>query len=153
MSVFNGMNITATALTAQRLRMDVISSNLANAQTTRGTLVNGEWRPYTRKTVVFQEQKNSNTFASHLKKAKSNTMTVAGAGVRVTRIEEDDDPYKLVYDPTHPDANEAGYVEMPNVDLLKETVDYMSATRAYEANITALNATESILMETMEIGE
>ena len=80
-------------------------------------------------------------------------MTVAGAGVRVTRIEEDDDPYKLVYDPTHPDANEAGYVEMPNVDLLKETVDYMSATRAYEANITALNATKSILMKTMEIGK
>lgn len=152
MSIFNGMNISATALTAQRLRMDTISSNISNAETTRGTYVNGAWRPYTRKTVVFQEQGQTNSFSSFLKKANDKVDT-AGEGVRVTRIEEDTEPYKLVYNPTHPDANAAGYVEMPNVDLLKETVDLMSATRSYEANITALNATKSMLMKTMEIGK
>lgn len=152
MSIFNGMNITSTALTAQRLRMDVISSNIANAESTRGSIVDGEWRPYTRKTVVFQEQGATNTFSSFLKKA-SEKVNAPGAGVRVTKIEEDSEPYKLVYNPTHPDANASGYVEMPNVDLLKETVDLMGATRSYEANLTALNATKSMLMKTMEIGK
>lgn len=152
MSIFNGMNISSTALTAQRLRMDVISSNIANAQTTRGALVDGEWRPYTRKIVTFQEQGATKPFSSFLKKAQNDNVTV-GSGVRVTKIQEDEEPYKLVYNPIHPDANEAGYVEMPNVDLLKETVDLMGATRSYEANITALNATKSMLMKTMEIGK
>ena len=152
MSIFNGMNISSTALTAQRLRMDVISSNIANAQTTRGTLVDGEWQPYTRKAVVFEAKGAESSFSSYLKKATTNSQTI-GQGVRVTKIEEDSEPYKLVYNPTHPDANESGYVQMPNVDYLKETVDLMSATRSNEANITALNATKGMMMKAMEIGK
>lgn len=150
MTIFTSMNTTASALTAQRLRMDVISSNMANVDTTRGRLVNGEWEPYKRKQVVFQEQEGS--FASHLNAARGNNSNTAG-GVKVSRIVEDDTPFEMVYDPENPEADETGYVRMPNVDPLRETVDLMSASRSYEANVTVLNASKSMLMKTLEIGK
>ncbi|MFZ3587927.1 flagellar basal body rod protein FlgC [Bacillus sp. DJP31] len=153
MSIFQGLNITASALTTQRLRMDVISSNMANVDTTRGKFVNGEWQPYTRKMVVTQASEQ-NRFSSMLNHSmKSSTNNSVGTGVKVTKIAEDTTPYKLVYNPEHPDANEDGFVQMPNVDPLKEMVDLMSATRSYEANVTVFNANKSMLMKALEIGK
>src|SRR5699024_7425424 len=132
MSIFHALNTSASALTTQRLRMDVISSNIANAQTTRATIdEDGNYEPYRRKMVVVEP--NENSFKSFLHKA-SNTESTVGKGVKVSRIIEDEEPFKLVFDPSHPDANEAGYVQLPNVNPLKEMVDLMSATRSYEAN-------------------
>ncbi len=151
MSIFHGFNTSASALTAQRLRMDVISSNIANAQTTRATIdEDGNYVPYQRKLVVFEP--NEKSFQSFLHKAQQRQQS-PGQGVRVSRIIESTEPFKLVFDPTHPDANEDGYVQLPNVDPLKEMVDLMSATRAYEANITSLNATKGMLMKALEIGK
>lgn len=149
MSIFHGFNTTASALTAQRLRMDVVSANIANIDSTRGKFVNGEWEPYRRKMVRLQE--TNQPFSSFLHKAMNDSKG-PGSGVQVSRIIEDQSPFKLVYDPTHPDANVDGYVEMPNVDPLKEMVDLMSATRSYEANITTLEATKGMLMKALEIG-
>lgn len=152
MSVFQSLNTSASALTSQRLRMDVISSNMANVDTTRGEMVNGEWQPYRRKTVSLQPQESQ--FSTMLNMAiGKNGANSAGQGVRVSRILEDTEtPFKLVLDPTHPDANDEGYVQMPNVDPLREMVDLMSATRSYEANVTVLNANKSMLMKALEIG-
>lgn len=151
MSIFSSMNTTTSALTAQRLRMDVISSNIANVDTTRAKQVNGEWEPYRRKSVTLTA--NEGNFSSFLNKAMGKREGV-GNGVKVTKIQEDTEtPFKLVYDPTHPDANEDGYVEMPNVDLLKEMVDLISASRSYEANVTVLNANKAMLMKALEIGK
>lgn len=150
MSIFQSLHTSASALTAQRLRMDVISSNMANVDTTRARMVEGEWQPYRRKTVQLQSQETQ--FSSFLNTAigKSN----GGEGVRVSRIQEDrETPFKPVFDPEHPDADEQGYVYMPNVDPLREMVDLMSATRSYEANVTVLNANKSMLMKTLEIGK
>ncbi len=150
MSIFSSLNASSSALTAQRLRMDVISSNIANAQTTRATVnENGEWQPYRRKMVNIEPKGQS--FQSYLSHAKGETSS-PGEGVRVTEIQEDDEPFKMVFNPNHPDANEDGYVAMPNVDPLKEMVDLMSATRSYEANVTAVNASKSMLMKALEIG-
>ena len=153
MSIFHGMNTTASALTAQRLRMDVISSNMANVDTTRAKQVNGEWQPYRRKSVTFSAQEGR--FSNFLNVAiGKNAKAGVGNGVKVSQIKEDTEtPFKLVYDPTHPDANADGYVSMPNVDPLKEMVDLMSATRSYEANITVLNANKSMLTKALEIGK
>ncbi|GAB3067371.1 flagellar basal body rod protein FlgC [Virgibacillus ainsalahensis] len=150
MSIFNSINASASALTAQRLRMDVVSSNIANAKTTRASINdNGDYEPYRRKMVTVEPQDNS--FRSFLHKA-TNTGD-ASEGVKVTGIIEDDEPFKLSYNPVHPDANEDGYVALPNVDPLKEMVDLMSATRSYEANITSLNASKNMLMKALEIGK
>ncbi|KUP07105.1 flagellar basal body rod protein FlgC [Bacillus coahuilensis m2-6] len=149
MSIFQSINISTSALTAQRLRMDVISSNVANADTTRGEYVNGEWQPYTRKSVVLQE--NQGNFSSLLNQAK-NTGSVNG--VVVKEIKEDTEtPFNLVFDPTHPDADAEGYVKMPNVDPLREMTDLISATRSYEANVTVMNANKALLMKSLEIGK
>lgn len=151
MSIFTSMNTTASALTAQRLRMDVISSNIANVDTTRAKQVNGEWEPYRRKSVTLTE--DNGQFSSFLNRAMRKEEN-AGNGVKVTKINDDTQtPFKLVYNPAHPDANEDGYVEMPNVDLLTEMVDLVSATRSYEANITVLNASKSMLTKALEIGK
>ncbi|WP_249869790.1 flagellar basal body rod protein FlgC [Oceanobacillus saliphilus] len=149
MSIFNAINTSGSALTAQRLRMDVVSSNIANAQSTRAVLnENGEFEPYRRKMVVMQQADSSfKSFLQHAQNANSVS------GVKVASIVEDEQPFKLVYNPDHPDSNEAGYVEMPNVDPLREMVDLMSSTRSYEANITALNASKSMLMKALEIGK
>lgn len=149
MSIFHSLNTSASALTSQRVRMDVISSNMANVDTTRGRMVDGEWEPYRRKSVTFQPQ--GEQFSSMFNAAIGKS--VPGEGVRVSRINDDrETPFKLVFDPSHPDADEQGYVEMPNIDPLREMVDLMSATRSYEANITVLNANKSMLMKTLEIG-
>ncbi|RSD28028.1 flagellar basal body rod protein FlgC [Mesobacillus subterraneus] len=149
MTIFHSMNTTASALTAQRLRMDVISSNMANVDSTRG--VNGE--PYRRKMVVLEPKEGS--FSSFLNKAMGRTENAgAGNGVKVSRIIEDrENPLKMVYDPEHPDANAEGYVAYPNVDPLREMVDLISATRSYEANVTVFNASKSMMMKALEIGK
>lgn len=150
MSIFHSFNISASSLTAQRLRMDVTASNIANAQTTRATInANGEYEPYRRKMVAMQPERYS--FKHFLQKAQYGSKRQT-EGVKVTRIVHDREPFKIVYDPTHPDADEAGYVQYPNVDPLKEMVDLMSATRSYEANITALNASKDMLLKALEIG-
>ncbi|MGX1982743.1 flagellar basal-body rod protein FlgC [Thermolongibacillus altinsuensis] len=148
MSIFQSLNTTASALTAQRLRMDVISANMANVDTTRAKIVDGKWEPYRRKMVVMEPKE---TFSSFLNVAMNRQQI--GNGVRVTKIIEDRTPFKLVYDPSHPDANEEGYVQLPNVDPLKEMVDLISATRSYEANVTVFNATKGMLMKALEIGK
>lgn len=150
MSMFHSINTTASALTSQRLRMDVISSNMANAETTRSEYVDGQWQPYQRKAVVLQSKENG-SFSNFLQKAMGSNGE--GDGVQVKRIIEDETPFELVYNPEHPDANEEGYVEMPNVDPLREMVDLMSVTRSYEANVTVLNASKGMMMKALEIGK
>ncbi|MBY0206141.1 flagellar basal body rod protein FlgC [Paenibacillus polysaccharolyticus] len=149
MNISNSFGISASALTAQRLRMDVISSNIANAETTRASMSNGVAVPYKRKMVVLEPNKTS--FSTMLQ----NQMRGGGSGdgVRVTEIREDQSPFKPVYDPTHPDANAEGYVFMPNVDIAKEMVDMISASRSYEANVTALNSTKAMISKALEIGK
>lgn len=147
MKLNSAFDISTSALTAQRMRMDVISSNIANSETTRTRFVNGRWEPYTRKMVTLEPQ--AKPFEQHLQSAMNG---ISGEGVKVTRIVDDPTPHKLVFNPTHPDANEEGYVLMPNVDVLKEMVDMISATRSYEANVTALNASKAMIMKALEIG-
>lgn len=153
MSIFHSLNSSASALTSQRLRMDVISSNMANIDTTRGKMVDGEWQPYRRKSVSFQPKQGQ--FSNFLNVAMgTRDKGNIGNGVTVSRIQEDNEtPLKQVFDPAHPDANAEGYVEMPNVDPLRETIDMMSATRSYEANITVLNSNKAMLMKALEIGK
>ncbi|AIE59649.1 flagellar basal body rod protein FlgC [Bacillus methanolicus] len=150
MTIFQSMNTTASALTAQRLRMDVISSNMANVDSTRAEYVNGQWQPYKRKIVVMQPAEGG--FSSFLNQAMNISESV-GSGVKVTRIVEDNTPFKMVYDPEHPDADKNGYVALPNVDPLKEMVDLISATRSYEANVTVFNASKAMMMKALEIGK
>jgi flagellar basal-body rod protein FlgC len=143
MDVFNSLNISASALKAQRIRLDTISANMANAETTRTP----EGGPYKRKMVVFEPQQMS--FADHMASKQSK----AAMGVQVSQIAVDNSESKLIYDPSHPDANESGYVAMPNVDILKETTDMMLATRAYEANVTAIKASKRMALKALEIGQ
>jgi len=117
--------------------MDTIANNLANVNTTR-TARGG---PYRRQMVVFEERL-----------AQASGYGLRGNGVRVSRIVEDDDPPRLVYDPHHPDANEQGYVEMPNVNIVTEMVDMITASRAYEANVAALNAAKAMALKALDIG-
>ena len=152
MKITNGFDISASALTANRMRMDVISSNIANAETTRAKIENGEYVPYKRKMVVLDS--NQQSFASLLSNSMdSNDKTSGLKGVRVAKIVEDTTPTKLVYNPSHPDANAEGYVEMPNVDTAVEMVDMIAAYRAYEANVTALNASKSMFQKALTIGK
>ncbi|MEX1030989.1 MAG: flagellar basal body rod protein FlgC [Paenibacillaceae bacterium] len=148
MRLTNSIDISSSALTAQRLRMDVIASNIANADVTRGQLVNGKWVPYQRKLVVM-EPKSMSSFQQTLNNAMNDN---TGEGVKISKITGDRTPFKQVYNPTHPDADENGYVLLPNVDIAKEMVDMISATRSYEANITALNASKAMFMKALEIG-
>ncbi|KXH79976.1 flagellar basal body rod protein FlgC [Sporosarcina sp. HYO08] len=152
MTIFHSLNTSASALAAQRMRMDVISSNMANIDTTRGKYINGEWQPYRRKMVSLQPREGQ--FSSLLHSALGKDRGDAGRGVSVSRIHEDHEtPFKIVYDPAHPDANDEGYVSMPNVDPLREMIGLMSATRSYEANVTVLNANKAMLMKALEIGK
>ncbi|MGP4075600.1 flagellar basal body rod protein FlgC [Halobacillus sp. K22] len=152
MGIFDAMNASASGLTAQRLRMDVASSNVANANSTRASLnAQGEWEPYRRKMVVFGPKDQS--FKSHLEAAfRLSIQSGNSQGVKAAKITEDETPFKQVYNPDHPDSNPEGYVQTPNVDPLQEMVDMMSATRSYEANVTSLNASKSMLMKALEIG-
>ena len=136
MGLFDGIEISASGLTAERLRMDVTAENLANAQTTRGA----DGQPYRRKEVVLQERAGG--FGSALDKAM---------GVEVGGVVEDQSPLKRVYDPGHPDADAQGYVSMPNVDTVSEMVDLIAASRAYEANVTAMQAAKQMFAKTLEL--
>lgn len=146
MGYFSALDVSASGLTAQRLRMDTISQNIANANTTRTE--NGT--PYRRKVVMFEEKSPGMPFSDYL--SESSKGKVAGNGVRVARIMEDQSALRKVYDPGHPDADKEGYVEMPNVDIITEMVNMISASRSYEANVTALNTTKSIALKALEIG-
>jgi flagellar basal-body rod protein FlgC len=145
MGLFDGLDVSASGLTAQRLRMDVTAENLANAQTTRGA--NGQ--PYRRKEVVLQEVPQGG-FGAQLSSAMGGGARSAG-GVQVAQIAEDTTPGKLVYDPGHPDANAQGYVRMPNVDTVTEMVDLIDSSRAYEANVTAMQSTKQMLSKTLDL--
>ena len=146
MSFLFFFDISASGLTAERQRLDIASENIANSNTTR-TESGG---PYRRKMVVLQEVP-STSFRSKFNSLLNRT--ASKGGVRVTEIVEDQRDLQPVYNPDHPDANEEGYVMMPNVDLVKETVDGMSATRAYEANITAFNAMKLMAQRAIDIGK
>ena len=144
MAFLKSMDFSASALSAQRVRMDVIAENLANITTTR--TANGQ--PYRRRYVVFQQREDEVSFSSLLDRAQARSN---GSGVRVSEIREDESPFKLDYNPEHPDANAEGYVQMPNVDLAVEMIDMMAATRSYEANVTAMNAIKSMATKALEI--
>ena len=144
MSIFSAMNISATGMTAQRIRMDVISQNLANVNTTRAD--NGS--TYRRQTVVMEAQ-TSREFASVLNQA----LGLVGTGVKVTNIVEDMSDLRMVYEPTHPDADENGYVLYPNVNSVTEMTNLIDASRAYEANASAFNAAKTMALKGLELGK
>ena len=149
MAFLSSFDICASGLSAQRLRMDIASENVSNIDTTR-TEAGGAYR---RKLVVF-ESYGTDSFKEALRNAARGTGVVSrGVGVRVADIVEDDREMKMVYNPEHPDADENGFVEMPNVDLLKETADAMAATRSYDANVTALSAVKLMAQKALEIGK
>lgn len=143
MSIFSSMKINASGLTLERLKMDIISTNIANVNTTRSE----DGLPYKRKEVMFQES---------LKREK-NKLTgkteERSFGVKVTGISEDAENFKTIYDPTHPDADENGYVLMPNVNMVDEMISLMTTQRSYEANVTAINTSKSILKKALEISK
>lgn len=150
MSFFKSIDTSSSGLTAQRLRMDLISQNLANAETTRTE--NGT--PYRRKMAIFESRESKPSFSQYLsEETKTRFRNLQGkGGVRVTNIVEDQSPLKRVYNPEHPDADEEGYISMPNVDVMTEMVNMISATRSYEANVMALNSSKSMALKALEIG-
>lgn len=153
MAFLSTMNIIGSGLTAQQLRLDIISENVTNSNTTR---TEGGDGPYRRKVVVFQSESGRDSFRAAMARASEGLAPNVGyetaGGVRVTQIIEDPSDFKLVYDPAHPDANEEGYVELPNVDMVKEITDAMAANQAYAANVTAFNLMKSVVSKAMEIG-
>ena len=156
MSFLNTINIIGSGLTAQQLRLDVVSENVTNSQTTR--VENGEGA-YRRKMVVFEAVSGRNSFRAALARAASGMSPEPNAGVnptaggvRVTEIVEDESPMRMVYDPTHPDADEQGYLELPNVDMVMEMADAMAASRAFASNVTAFNTLKSVISSGLEIG-
>jgi len=150
MGIFTAMNIASSGLTAQRLRMDVISNNIANATTTRTT----DGGPFRRKRVVLRPRNDDLEFRTRL--LPQALWRGLGEGVRAIKIEEDRSPSRLVYDPTHPDAIQTGpqkgYVKFPNVNIVTEMVDMISASRAYEANVTIIQNSSQMFMRGLEIG-
>jgi flagellar basal-body rod protein FlgC len=145
MGLFDSLDISGSGLSAERLRMDVTAENLANANTTRGA----GGAAYRRKTVVLEQQQPQNNFGNQLTAAMSRGQKPGG--VQVAAIAEDVTPNKRVYDPGHPDADAQGYVSMPNVDSVSEMVDLISASRAYEANVTAMQAAKTMFNKTLEL--
>lgn len=142
--MFSTVNISASGLTAQRLRMDLIADNIANVNTTR----TDDGIPFRRKLAIFRER--SSSFSNSLAANMQNNKT--SEGVEVAGIREDSSPFKTVYRPNHPDANQDGYVEMPNINITSEMVDMIDASRSYEANVTALNTTKRMALKALEIG-
>jgi flagellar basal-body rod protein FlgC len=142
MDFFSSMDTSATALAAERTRMNLISSNLANANSTR----TAEGGPYKRKDAIFTAAPASGSFGAALNKA-------AGVGgVQVTQIVEDQNPPRMQYEPNHPDANAQGYVAYPNINVVEEMADMIAASRSYEANVTAANAAKSMALKTLDLG-
>ena len=145
MGLFDALNISASGLTAQRLRMDVTSANLANAETTRTP----EGGAYRRQDVILQESSGSDTFAGSLAGAMGSGE--APAGVEVAAIIHDTTPTKKVYEPSNPEADGQGYVEMPNVNPVSEMTDLIDASRSYQANVTAMQTTKQVFSKTIEL--
>lgn len=129
--MFLPLKVSATALEAQKIRMNVIASNIANVNSTRTP----EGGPYRRKDVVFE----------------SYLFDESAVGVNISKIVEDQRPFRMVYDPSHPDADKNGYVSYPNINTIEETVNLIAATRAYEANLTLINSYKEMFMKTLEI--
>ncbi len=152
MAFLSSMNIIGSGLTAQQLRLDVISENVTNSNVTR-TEAGG---PYRRKMVVFQSETGRDDFRAAMARASQGLAPNRGyetaGGVRVTQIVEDPSPLKMVFDPTHPDADETGYVSLPNVDMVKEMTDAMAANQAFSANVTAFNVLKAVVARGLEIG-
>lgn len=142
MNLFSSMETSASGLTAQRFRLDLIASNLANAESTRTE----DGSIYRRKVAIFAPRSGRNSFKNVLAQEMSNAF-----GVKVVGIAEDNSPLRRVYDPGHPDADEDGYVTYPNVDVVTEMVDMMTATRAYEANVTAIEASKAMMQKALEM--
>ncbi|MBF0145777.1 MAG: flagellar basal body rod protein FlgC [Magnetococcales bacterium] len=140
MDFLNSFQVTSSGLAAQRLRMNIIAENVANAQTTRTP----EGGPYKRKDPIFA--------AKPFKEMLSLEEVAGSTGVSVERIQVDERPPRMQYDPNHPDANADGYVAMPNIDMVTEMVNMMSASRSYESNVTVLNASKAMAMKALEIG-
>lgn len=163
--IFSGLKISASGMRAQRIRQNAISSNLANAETSR----TADGGPYRRQFVVFTADSDQRdvrllnkdpvlageqTENGHLPIPPANfprDERFFGNGVSVAEIREDSRPPKMVYDPAHPDSDENGYVAMPNVNIIEEMTDMIAATRAYEANVTAFNATKSMAMQALQL--
>ncbi len=148
MGLFTGIQISSSALTAQRLRMDIISNNIANEGTTRSGQLGADGLPipYRREYPIFQ---SGTSFADYLRDSSSKN---GSPGVKVGSIREDRSPFPLVHNPNHPDANAEGYVRMPNVNTLQEMVDLIGASRAYEASISALNTAKEMSIRAIDIG-
>lgn len=147
MSVFSGMNISSSGMTAQRTRLDIIAENIANVNSTRDA--NGNI--YKRKSVIFQEKGVPSFQETLLGTTHSGAV---GQGVKITNIIEDNETEcRMVYDPSHPDANEDGYVYYPNVNTVTEMTDMIDASRSYEANVTAFNASKNMQLKALEIGK
>lgn len=144
MGIFSSMRISASGLTAEHLRMSVIANNIANVNTTRTP----DGTPYRRQFVIFAPVSAKES----TRQATTRGGTAPGSGVAVVGVVQDTLPPRLVYDPGHPDANTEGYVALPNIDPVREMVDMISATRAYEANVTAINAAKTMAMRALDIG-
>lgn len=145
MSFLKSIDISGSGLTAQRLMMDVISSNIANVNTTRTS----EGGPYRRQAPVFAAGKPKFTIPGM---GGDGSIEASGQGVKVIGVVKDQTPPRLVYNPQHPDANQQGYVAMPDINIVTEMVDMIAASRAYEANVTAINSAKSMAMKALEIG-
>lgn len=163
--IFSGLDISASGMRAQRIRQNAISSNLANAETTR----TDQGGPYRRQFVVFSADKNqqdtrilnkekslegSQTDNNHISIPPSDfprDQRFFGNGVKIAEIREDERPPRMVYEPSHPDADPKGYVAMPNINVIEEMTDMIAATRAYEANVTAFNASKSMYMQAIQL--
>ncbi len=144
MSIFGAIDVAASGMTAERLRLDVISNNIANVNTTR----TADGGPYRRQFVVFEPRQGD---ASSFSQVMSGQLQLNG--VRVSGIRKDDSPLRMVYEPGHPDADAEGYVRMPNINIVTEMVDMMTASRAYEANVTSVNVAKSMMLKALEIGK
>ncbi len=151
MGLFSSINIAATGMSAERLRTDVISNNIANASTTRTQ----EGGAFKKSSVVLASVQNNPTFRSPF--TPEDLDNGIGGGVRVMEIKQDESQGRLVYDPTHPDAIKAGpnagYVEYPNVNIVNEMVDLIAASRAYEANTTVIQGSKEMFMQALAIGQ
>ncbi len=150
MGLFDAIGISGSALSAERLRMNVTAENLANAQSTRGA----DGQPYRRKEVVLQSVGDPSGFEQALAAANGNAAAPTDGqpgGVEVAAITEDQNPGRRVYDPGHPDADGDGYVTMPNVDAVTEMVDLISESRSYEANVTAMQSAKTMFTKTLDI--
>ena len=148
MDFITGMEISASGLLAQRSRLNIISQNLANAFTTR----TAEGGPYRRKIAVFKAE----PFVNHLDRARDQPSNPVGGdprrGVLLDKVEDDQSPFKRIYDPSHPDADKDGYVNMPNVEVVTEMANMVTASRSYDANVAAVNTSKSMAMKALEIG-